>query len=275
MPRPIRYQSRRWCFTLFDERAPDLSPKVSYLIYGRETCPKSGRLHWQCYAEFHDKVTTAHIQKHMCRGIKCHTEAAEGTPTDNYNYCRKINQKPEVPANEVWHEHGTMMEYQPGKRTDLERVRDAIYDGATYDEIIYNHPSVGSRCPRWVEEIIRITEPERDWETECILLWGPTGTGKTRFCHEQGAKRVAFNGRFYAGYRGEPVVYFDEVPLQRWPRDEFLRMTDRYPHEVEVKNGWRNWCPRVIYFTMNEDPTPLLEADEALARRFTEVRYVG
>lgn len=272
-----RYQSRRWAFTLFtDLEHPPVyrPPKNTYLICGAETCPKTGKFHWQCYAEFNIKVTRSQLQNKLCRKVLVHCEGAKGSPEDNYNYCRKLK---EDKPNEVWFEYGERMEWNvgKGKRTDLETVRDAIVDGASYHEILFEYPSVGARCPNWVREICRMTEEERNWVTEVHILWGPTGSGKTRYCVEQGAVRIGYNGKFYTGYEGEPVVRFDEIPLRKWPREELLELLDRYPYQIEVKGGFRNWCPKVIYFTTNEDPNPYLEAEPAIKRRITSVKFMS
>jgi hypothetical protein len=36
------------------------------------------------------------------------------------------------------------------------------------------------------------------------------------------------------------------------PYDELLRITDRYPHRVEIKGGFRAFLSREIYITSNE-----------------------
>lgn len=58
------------------------------------------------------------------------------------------------------------------------------------------------------------------------------------------------------------------------PRDEFLLITDRYPHKINVKGGWRNWKPRKIYITTNYNGWPgggnWFKDEAAVWRRITE-----
>lgn len=68
--------SKQFVFTIFKK---DFSPSkaeecdgMSYFIGQRERCPKTHRLHWQCYAQF-DKVVRGSVIQKWC-GEKCHYE---------------------------------------------------------------------------------------------------------------------------------------------------------------------------------------------------------
>lgn len=115
---------------------------------------------------------------------------------------------------------------------------------------------------------------KRDFATEVIVLWGDTGTGKTRYAYEQGATPVFFDkGGFIHGFEGQEKLIFDDFDPDMLSRSRFLTLTDRYPCVVNVKGGSRNWAPKVIYITSNHDPRSWYNRCAAVRRRYSEIRH--
>ena len=58
----------------------------------------------------------------------------------------------------------------------------------------------------------------------------------------------------------------------------FLTVTDRYPLEVQVKNGWVQWNPQVIFVTAVIPPEEawlhITEERQQLTRRITETVHL-
>lgn len=116
--------------------------------------------------------------------------------------------------------------------------------------------------------------PKREWITEVHVLWGDTGTGKTRYAVEQGAHPVWFDKSGFAhGYNNEEVLIFDEFDTAVVPRNLFLQLTDRYAFTVNIKGGSRNWNPKKIYITSNYSPEDWYGACPAVKRRITSVTH--
>lgn len=108
---------------------------------------------------------------------------------------------------------------------------------------------------------------------QVVLLYGDPDTGKTRAAVDFGAAPLQFaaNGSFIGGYDGEDRVLFDDLRLDEFPRPFLLQLLDRYPMRVPVKGDFRNWRPKVVFFTSNDDPHSILDADGAIDRRVTDI----
>lgn len=68
-----------------------------------------------------------------------------------------------------------------GRRSDLEEIKQLIDGGSTTTDIAHTH------FPQWVQynrsfrlyQDLRERKTPRTWKTRTIVLWGPTGTGKS------------------------------------------------------------------------------------------------
>lgn len=97
--------------------------QVRYIIAGKETCPTTGRLHWQTYIQFKDKMSpdmiknlfddnTIHIEKQWARLDKC-----------PLNYSKKEGE---------WKEWGTPK--KQGERSDMPTMEE-LENIKTYEEL--------------------------------------------------------------------------------------------------------------------------------------------
>jgi len=98
-----------------------------------------------------------------------------------------------------------------------------------------------------------MTKP-RQWEMEIIVCQGPTGTGKSKYCNDNFPNAYwKTRGEWWDGYEGEEQVIIDE--FYGWlPWDFLLRLCDRYPLKVPIKNGFCEFTSKTIIFTTNEIP---------------------
>lgn len=87
--------SRQWVFTVFTPQMPrHLAGFMTYCVFQRERCPFTGRLHWQCYAQFSQNVKFTHIQKWV--GVMCHCEPSiMSNARAARNYCMKLKTRVE------------------------------------------------------------------------------------------------------------------------------------------------------------------------------------
>lgn len=279
-------QLRHAPFTGYLDNPPAFDPAVhAYLIYGSETCPTTKKHHWQGYVEFKTRIRMKAAQISLKQG-KMHMESRKGTLKAAVNYCKKGEQTkeewlkyrekgPNFGKNAVVVEHGTPLPKHQGKRTDLEDFRDDVRAGSTDRELIRGHITVFARHPQLAQNIRNAFEDRRSWPTEVIWLWGKPGTGKTRQAIEAGAVSVTYSNSFFCGYNGEDIVLIDDYTKGAIPRDTLLQLLDRYPMNINVKNGHRNWKPRTLYITTNWDPTAYFLEEPAVARRVASVLEVG
>lgn len=168
-----------------------------------------------------------------------------------------------------------------GKRSDLDSVRQMILNGDSERIIADNY--FGSWC-RYEKSFKKyrhmITEVKRDWFPEIHIFWGGTGLGKTKKVHDDNDNENIWiwngNHQFYQGYDLQSVCLFDdfygEINLAY-----MLKLCDRYPMIVNIKQGQSNWQPRKIYFTSNVDPRLWWEEEpeEKKAAFFRRVQEKG
>lgn len=122
----------------------------------------------------------------------------------------------------------------------------------------------------------------RSWKTQVHVLWGITGTGKTRFVHDQIQDSTFWSPgdyQWFDGYIGQSIVLFDDYRGE-YPLQLLLKLLDRYPMSVPVKGSFTSWCPKKIYITSNVDPDWWYkDADSrsiaALKRRLENVEFIN
>ena len=101
--------------------------------------------------------------------------------------------------------------------------------------------------------------PPRSEKPSVIILWGPTGTGKTRAAVGKDPSKTFIVSRpdsgrplWWDGYQGQPRVVIDD--FYGWiPWSYLLQLLDRYPFMVEIKGGKVNFNSPEIYITSNTD----------------------
>ncbi len=218
----------------------------SYMIIAKELAPSTETPHLQGYLETKKRIIGYSLLKHVPDGITL--EAAKGDITSQLAYLKKEDKTPLILGQPM----------QQGKRTDLEEIQKAIENGATMLEIAQTGFGKWVRYRESFKQYMRlIKEVKRNWMPEIYIYWGKTGTGKTsKVMKNEGVDNIwTWNGNhtFYQGYELHDVCLFDDfygsINLA-W----MLKLCDRYPCIVNVKNGQCNWQPRKIYFTSNVDP---------------------
>lgn len=100
-----------------------------------------------------------------------------------------------------------------------------------------------------------------DEDAKVLVLWGETGTGKTKRAYEVASSlspddnyyvKTSYN-QWWQGYRGQEVVLIDEYAGQ-WPMPYLLLVLDRYALTVEYKGGSANLRASKFILTSNIHP---------------------
>lgn len=103
--------------------------------------------------------------------------------------------------------------------------------------IAENYFSQWIRYNKSFEKYRDIIQEDRRWKTEVIVYWGEPGSGKTRKAIEEGGIPIQYRNGFWLGYNNQPVIIIDDFDSDSLPIDEFLKITDRYPYNINIKNG--------------------------------------
>lgn len=250
-----RQRCRAWCLTINNPGAeyPDKLKDVhrdhgmTYLVAQKEKGAE-GTEHIQAYCHFENQVSFTTV-KTIFQGA--HIEAARGSAEENRTYCTKE----ETRIGGPW-EYGTMP--QSGKRNDLLAVKADLDEGMLMQEIADKHFSQYVRYHKSFHAYCLLKHKRTNEAKTIRVFWGPTGTGKTRYCFDNypGAywkTKSTSNAQFWDGYDGEETIIIDE--FYGWFSFDFmLRLTDRYPVNLDIKHGTVPLAARTVVFTSNKHP---------------------
>ena len=218
--------------------------------------------HHQGYVEFLKPQRFSWIKKRLTRA---HLESKKGSRTQARDYCFKEDSTPFI--------YGQWKADRQGQRNDLLAVRNSLMDvNIPMDEIEHDNFTHFVRYNRYFKDFRQRQLSTRSWETKVLVFHGYTGTGKTRAAFQiPNAGQIDYINNFFTGYKNQSVLIFDDVnnPVHVFGRRLFLRITDRYPMEVNVKHGTLNWNPKLIIFTTNDNPKDW-DLDPACARRIND-----
>lgn len=250
-------RSRTWMWTSFKETPPEFQPEwMGYLLYGVETCPTSGRLHFQGYLETGVRIVgRALAAKPDWEDI--HLEVRQGTQHDAIVYCSKDGQ---------WVEFGTP--FQQGDRSDLALVANEILAGElTPREILIERPMLFHQYGRTLmalEDVAQRAHNRPEWSPPQVSwFYGAAGAGKSRTAREEAAAVAGdlyvhvFNDHgWWDLYRGQPKVLFDDYRGRTTGHfTELLRLLDGYQVDVPRRNREpRPFMATHIWFTTRLHP---------------------
>lgn len=271
----------RFVFTLNNyttaEHTAVKSLVCKWLIVAQEV-GENGTPHLQGACVLH--AQKAYSTLHMLPGFaRCHFEVMNGTPQHSRVYCTKQDpfyfESGECPCN-------------PGKRNDLVDVIVQIRSGSNFFELAQSDSAACAmvRYSKGLTFLRTLYASKRDIGHPPLVLWfsGPTGTGKTRKAVELGLNAPISRDifpwmssgslRWFDGYDGQPVAIFDDLRTKHVEFSMLLRLLDRYPLQVEIKGGYTNWAPHIIFITAPNGPEEMWslrtqEQLDQLTRRVT------
>ena len=258
--------------------------KITRASIGWEVCPRTERLHLQCYAEFpgdhgargrqimeyfgafeehtqsipkgHGDSPWPHITRHKGAAIKGWRYTRKDSP-DHYT-------RPGLRG--MWWSIGEEPEGNDGvqgKRNDIDGCVAYIRDNpeASVHELAEaGHAAVLMRYPSGANMIRRAYAPRRRQgdPVHVEFTWGPSGTGKTYMayqrCYALGARSediyVKPPGKWWPNYRGQKFVIMDDFrPTKTYTFSMLLRTLDEYPEQVETKGGYVHQNGRYFFIT--------------------------
>lgn len=251
----------RFCFTINNYTDEDIeylenTDIFKYICFGREV-GENLTPHLQGYFEFPNgnrkslQACISLLQKDGCPS-KPHIEIAMGTAAQAIAYCEKDG---------VFFERGDRPKGQ-GKRSDIEAATEILTNGGSLQEVAINHPGVFVKFHRGLREFQLITQKRRSWKTEVYWLWGPTGSGKSRWAWETHpeAYMKCSNTKWWCGYTDQDTVIIDDFrPSKEMPFNFILNLFDRYPLLLETKGGQVQCLFKKIIVTSPYSPDQMLQ----------------
>jgi hypothetical protein len=307
-------RARRWCFTEYelaeglcpeqkgedgnekeDGDVPRNSPAIDeakcslferlggdcrYVICQLEKCPRTGRPHWQGYANFTKAFGLSRLKTML---PTAHWEKSKGTEQDNIDYCTKDESRVAGPYSQG-------EPAKPGKRTDIEIVRSRINNGDSLVEIIQDENINSYQALRAAELLYKYRPIPKDFKHRDVYWFhGSTASGKTRAAHmmaEEAKQDLWVSGKdlmWFQRFHGQKWCLIDDFRSSHCSFSFLLRLLDGYAVSVPVKGTDEIWHPDVIIVTCPVHPkytyTKKFAQDngnlDQLLRRITEIRLYG
>lgn len=252
-PTATTTQSRAWLFTLNNHSSVEV-PNVlhenyaaKYVVWQEEKGETTGTKHLQGYVVFNQPKRLSTLKTYF---PTAHWEVRHGTHEQAKAYCMKEETRVSGPWELGEEPTG------PGARTDLTSVKRRIDEGASETELWEEHFSSMVKYHKSFREYKRLKTPERDFKSVTIVIYGPSGTGKTHNIHTNFTDACWISNPqkgpvWFDNYSGQRTLVLDE--FYGWIcYDLLLRLTDRYPLEVPVKGGFTRFRSRFIVITSNK-----------------------
>lgn len=249
---------------------------VTYIAYGLETAPKTGRLHHQAF--FYTKIQrgTGKCSLKKLGGMwgpkHCYIRMMRGNFTQNRSYCAKAGTYTEIGVKP-----------EMGKRLDLDELKDEIMAGTlTVTDILLDDPMQYHMYGRTMEKIQAIanTRVSRSWMTRGYWLYGESGSGKSHAaCTGETIEthyRFPDDGKWWDDYAGQETVIFDDFRPGQVKFAYLLRLIDKYPMVVPRRGASPmpflaknviitcTRAPRDAYAEVDEDLRQLLRRVEVV-----------
>ena len=233
---------------------------MEYLVFQREIAPETGTPHLQGYVRFKTRIFMPAVLRRLgLEGV--HVEPARGTEQQNRDYCTKEESRDAGP----W-EFGNFSADagRRGTRSDLKQATDLIRSGASMKQVANAHPETFVRSFAGLQALKNIlVEPPVERPVQILVLWGPTGTGKTHRVLTNMELRsdgglycapTAWTSHPFDAYSAESTFFLDEFRWENWPAVELNKILDKWTYQLQCRymNKFALWTRVVI--CSNQDP---------------------
>lgn len=228
---------------------------ISFIVYQTEA-GENGTPHIQGYVEFKERCRLSQARNYL--GGHAHVEVRQGTPEQAVEYCTKQDTRTEGPSARF----GTLSQRRarvgagPRSKRDTKviQIYEDIKAGENGSTLLSKHGTLFLQYSRALYNLRAHEALRRNWVTRGTVLYGPTGTGKSKWCFEADSSGYwKSRGQWWCGYADNDTVVIDD--FYGWlPYDLMLRLLDRYPLLLEIKGGQVNFVGKDIYITSNRKP---------------------
>jgi len=254
--RAVGRPARNYMFTLFEDVAvfPDgpppfdeglFPPWLAFMVYQRELCPETSRVHFQVSVLFSPRIWSVALdssqgylecvgeksfkQLHEVYGLeRCSFQQRRGTQEQAIAYASKEDTRVEGP----W-VYGVKKDQ--GKRNDMLADKKRMDEGMSFKRLAEESFANFVRYGKAYKEYKRTVTKPRDFKPFCILIVGPSGTGKSRF----GTLLAQYlgsvfklpkksSGPWFDDYDNQDVLLCDEFDGDVMRPTVFNEICDRY-----------------------------------------------
>lgn len=242
-----------------------LEPTCQWIVYGREIAPTTKTPHLQGAYWLHSPTTQQQqYRKFHNRGGWTHfVTNKDKTPSYWQEYCSKEDKSPYQsgvpPTEEQWEEY--MKFIGERRRTDLETVWTTLKDSTSMRQFL-DEPR-NCQSIRVAEKYIEYKEKPRPIDhKKFVVTWiyGPTGTGKSQWVHEQEGEELfrPTTRKWWIGYDAHEAILLEDLRAD-WTtfHDLISPILDIYPFRVEVKGAARQAQYYRVYVTSPFPPEEL------------------
>lgn len=292
----VNPKSRRWCFTWnnypenFRETLDDLYKKLEmmYICFEEEIAPSTGTPHIQGYFR-----CSKYVYKNTLTSfpLNWHIEVAQGNEEQNREYCSKDGKleergqylgdlgksvtgklrKAQLEKKEYWDSFLQDIQQLPKEELEAKYPRECYMNAAKIEEWKLSH-------------IKLINTWDGDLKDKNFWVWGPTGTGKSKWVHSQLTDTEYYCKSINKWWGGFVQGQHHIVNIEDFPRDgQYLAYyikiwADRYSFIGEIKGKEMQICPGMFFLIITsnfsiEDCFADHEEDcKAIKRRFREIK---
>lgn len=281
------FDTQEWETEIQNQTEPDGTKTVRYLSIGKHVGTQSGYQHCHMNLELEKKKTLYFIKNKLFMRQDIHCEPRRGTRDQCDAYLNKDG---------YFREIINLRRIQPGRRTDLDAIRELIDDGASLYDCYREHFGTTVRYERGLRQYIALRDTILSTQTqfdapEVIVYVGPSGSGKSWHCSTD-EDFMASGYRFsiqmdskiyFDGYNNQKTIWFDEFSGRTLPFTTFCQLADKFAGRYETKGGsvLISGLKKILISTIefphlwwagsqrfNTDP-------EQLYRRLTKCYYLG
>jgi len=276
-------QTKFWLFTQFNinEIPRYHGGRMHYLVYQREVCPETGRMHFQGYCEFRSNQRLEAVRR-LFPGA--HLERRYGTQEQAIAYCTKDETRAPGSTPIIC---GVPTLANQGARNDLLLVKNDIESGCSMMEVFEKHFNASCKYHKFFEKYKSMLI-NRDYiplfrTVHVMVLWGDTGIGKTRkaydLCPDLFKMPFGDSGTlWFDGYAFETTILLDEFYGQV-KLSFFLQLLDGYPLRLPIKGSHTYAAWTKVIITSNVPPDQWYKgvpdaSRRALMRRINSIEHL-
>lgn len=253
--------------------------KIRYLAFAREV-GASGTPHLQGFLNLAKNQRFSYLKKLL---PKCHIENMKGRLEDNQKYCSKEGELTEIgekPAQGLKRKRGAE------DITERNNLIKTMREEKQWSKVVEKEPETLLKYYSAAQKIHQVFHrPSQTYEKpEVIVLWGPTGVGKSRLARsypETYFVKTALTEKWWDGYDGEPMVIWDDFRASDIKFNSLLNLIDGYGAQVQVKGAVIYLKPKKWVFTSCKPPelwyNPEKRSEEdinQLLRRISNVFHI-
>lgn len=233
---------------------------------------QQGTPHTHVYAAFKNAVMFETIQQ---RFYGAHIEDAHGTHQENRDYIRKEGKyrdtdKASTNLPDTFEEFGELPAESERRVKQSEAILSMIEGGASDAEILRAYPTSLSLLPRIQQTRQTLLEEKyrtvRRTDLKVSYIYGAPGVGKTRSIldkyGDENVYRVTNYKHPFDGYKGEPVIVFDEF-RSSLPLADMLNYLDIYPLMLPCRYADRVACYIRVFIVSNIP----------IEKQYTDIQY--